>query len=146
MTPTSYALCVALHGHAAWLGVALLAHPVVLLGRPGGAVRARGVALLACALVGVPWAAGAWLYPTYRSAVKPGLLSVAPSVALAFEAKEHLAYLSLVLMLSGTCVLVAAGATAQRLARRLLGAALVCGIVVGALGVYVGAHSRPGWP
>ena len=148
MSASLYALCVALHGHAAWLGVASIAHAVALLGRPfeaGVAARARRMALLACGLVGLPWAAGAWIYPTYRVAAKPGLIARGDAAALAFEAKEHLAFLCLVLLLGGTGALLAGGAPVRRLSRRLLGAAFVCGVVVGVLGVLVGASTRPGW-
>jgi len=144
----AYALLARMHGLFGFLGLALLLHPVVGLGRPGRPTRgARWAAGLAAALISGPVLIGWLLYPTYRQAVKPGLLRDALPVALAFETKEHLGAMCLALALGGAAVLFAAGAgpVGRRAARALFAAAFACGLGAGALGIGVAAVAHPGW-
>lgn len=143
-----YGLLARVHGHAGWLGLAVLLHPVITLGRAKGVSwRMQLSADLGAALLALPFALGLFVYPTYRSGVKPGLLLHEPAVAAAFETKEHLAVFSLALALAGAGVLRGAGghAAGRRAARHLFAWAWACGISVGLLGVWVGAHAHPGW-
>ena len=144
MTPEQYALFARLHGHLGWLGLAVLLHPILLLSRGGALSRlGRLTVWLALALITAPYAAGLLLYPTYRSAVKPALISSALPWAMAFETKEHLAFFTVVLTLSGGTAILLRGP--DRLALALLSSAWLCGVTVGVLGVLIASHAHPGW-
>ena len=81
-SPHLYSLLTRLHGHLGWLGLALMLHPVMSLGRPGRPTRStRWSAWLAAAFVSTPFALGWLVYPTYRAKVKPALLVDAHRVA-----------------------------------------------------------------
>jgi hypothetical protein len=140
MTPDTFALLERMHGHAAVLGLAVLLHPVVTLRRRKAltlwSVRTADLGAL---LIAMPWVAGWWLYPTYRLDVKPGLWAEHRQIALLFETKEHLAALTLFLVVSGAITLRAAGNTAsgRRTAWTLLACAWVAGAMTGGLGVFV---------
>jgi hypothetical protein len=138
MAPFAYALLARVHGHLGWIGVALLLHPVLFLGRPGGARRARPLAWAAVALLTVQSALGAAAYPAYRQGPKRLLLQHALGAAQAFEVKEHLAFCALVLAWGGALALDGH----PRAARALLAGAAACGVAVGLLGVLVGAAVR----
>ncbi len=148
MSPELYALLERVHGHLAVLGLAVLLHPVLSLGRGRGLGRGlRWSAGLAAVLITVPAALGAWLYPTYRSQVKPGLLRDRLEVASVFESKEHLAFFTVMLTLAGVGALFLGGGEprTRRVARALLAAAWVCGLCTGLMGIYVAGGAHPGW-
>ena len=147
-SPHLYALLERVHGHLAWLGLALMLHPVVSLGRPGRPRRpTRWSAWLAAAFVSAPYALGWWIYPTYRTRVKPALLVESLPLALAFETKEHLALMTLALAWGGAMAIHAGGETrgGRRTARVLLGCGAVTGLVTAALGLAVAAGAHGGW-
>ena len=97
--------------------------------------------------MGLPYALGAWLYPTYRASVKPALIRDHIELARVFETKEHLAFFAVVLTLAGAAVLLAGGGAGptRRLARVLLSAGWACGLFTGLLGVWVAGGAHPGW-
>lgn len=87
------------HGHLAWLATIALYHPALLLRR-----RRRGgliATTIATALITVTAALGAWLYPPYRSQLKPAIFAASSTFGNAFERKEHLALCAVVLAWSG---------------------------------------------
>lgn len=137
-----FALLARLHGHAALLGVVLLAHPVWWLGRPGSPRRARQVATLAAAVLVASWCFGAWLYPTWRVTVKPPLAAAQHPVVLAFEVKEHLAAVCAACAAAGAATLWT-GPASQRTARALLALGLLCGAATAALGLVSAGVMHP---
>ncbi|MFT5686744.1 MAG: hypothetical protein ACI8RZ_007701 [Myxococcota bacterium] len=143
MSPEQYALFARLHGHLGWLGLAVLLHPILLLRRGVLSRMGRLTAWLALLLITAPYAAGLWLYPTYRTAVKPALLTASPRAALAFETKEHLAFFVVMLTTSGVASALLGGSIP--LTRSLLTSAWLCGLAVGILGVLIAATAHPGW-
>jgi hypothetical protein len=147
-SPLLFSLLERIHGHLGWLGVALMVHPVLTLGRPGRPSRAtRTAAWLAAALVTLPSTMGWLLYPTYRTKVKPGLLVDALPYAMAFETKEHLALMTLALAWGGALVLHLAGdgPAGRRAARMLFACGSLTGIVTGLVGVVVAARAHGAW-
>jgi len=146
VTGALFSLLERLHGHLAVLGLAVLVHPLLSLRlRPGLSPRTRLSAELAALLLGLSYAAGWLLYPSYRQQVKPPLRLHAMDLLLRFETKEHLALMTLALALGGAVVLRAAGASPEgrRAAWWLLAAALVCGLCTGGLGMLVAAGGAP---
>lgn len=140
-----FALLERMHGHLAWLGLVLLLHPVVSLSaaknpRP----YARFTAELAAGLLTVVTVVGWWVYPDYRVLVKPDLLRENTAALWAFEAKEHLAWMSWLLALAGAVVLRSVGhrSEGRQLARTLLALAVGVGILVGAIGTWVAATGQ----
>jgi hypothetical protein len=121
-----------IHGHAAWLAVAALAHPAWLLRRP--APPAAGVAYAATGLVSAVFALGAVIYPSYRRVVKPDLFREHEALGWMFERKEHLAFGVLLLAWAGA---VALGAGERRLAMLAYRFALGFAVVAAAIGVAV---------
>ena len=148
LSPALYAFLERFHGHLALLGLALLLHPVVTLSRRKGL---GGYTLLSAelgaALLVAPFAVGWLIYPTYRTQVKPGLVSEQLAVALRFETKEHLAAMAVALAISGAITLRAAGRTAvgRRAARDQLLFAWVLGAGAGGIGLFVSAMAHLGW-
>ncbi len=142
MSPQLFALLERIHGHAAVLGLAVLLHPVITLarGRPLGR-GGRWSAGLAGALIALPSVGGWLLYPHYRGHIKPSLIADNLPVALAFESKEHLAFVCLCLTLSGVAVALGAPRHARRVGLPLLAGAWVCGVVTGGLGLFVASLS-----
>jgi hypothetical protein len=152
VTGAGYALWANVHGHLAVLGLAVLLHPVVTLVRRKAATPwTRRTAWLGAAMLTVPFAIGWWLYPTYRQRVKPALYAAhdpgSAAALKAFESKEHLAAMAVVLAVSGAVALHAAGRTPEgrRTAGALLLASWLCGVVAAALGLFVTARAQPGW-
>lgn len=149
MTPdVLYAVLERVHGHLALLGLAVLLHPVVALGRARRVTwRMQLTADLGAALLVVPFLVGNVIYPTYRSGVKPELLAHAPAAASAFETKEHLAVFAVSLAVAGALTLRMAGQleNGRRAGRSLCAAAWVCGVLTGVLGIWVSGHAHPGW-
>ena len=147
MTPVSFALVERLHGHLGWLGLAVLAHPLLVLLRGRPVTRGtRLSAVIATALVVLPYALGWAIYPTYRTHIKPALIAAQLPVALRFESKEHLALFTVVFAVSGLAtLLVSKRPEARRLATVLIGLGWVCGVLTGVLGIWVAAHAHGGW-
>ena len=148
LAPEAFALLQRVHGHIALLGLAVLFHPVLTLGRRALTRGTRWTLHLAVALVTASTALGWWLYPAYRSGVKPRLIHEHPGWALAFETKEHLALFCLVLTWAGVGALLRSGASAavRRASRVALSLAFLCGIAAAALGIGVAAVGSPAWP
>ncbi len=143
-----FALLERVHGHLALLGLAVLVHPVISLGR-GGALR-RGTwlsAVIGVAMLLPAFGLGLGIYPAWRTQVKPDLVQDALGLALAFEVKEHLAWFSLVSALGGVAVLGTAGGLAggRRLGRWLLGAGVACGAVTAGLGIWIAGGVWAAW-
>jgi len=136
------------HGHLALLSLALLLHPVITLQTrrvlTAWTVRSAWIAAL---MLSTSFALGWWIYPTYRTHVKGGLLADAPRVAAAFETKEHLAFCAASLAVAGALTLLRAGShdASRRAARALLLGAWICGALTGVLGVFVASVAQPGW-
>ena len=147
LSSDGYALLVRIHGHFGSLGLALLLHPVISLGRPGWRRGQRWSAALAALLISLPYGLGTLVYPSYRLRVKPDLVAHHRDLALAFEVKEHLAFCCLVLTWGGVVALWGAGSSevGRKAARSTLACALICGLAVGGIGVVVGAVAHPGW-
>lgn len=82
-----------LHGHAAVLAVAALAHPAILL-RKGAPLsgRTRLAVALTVGMVVVAFASGLVIYPAYVDRVRVQLFLQSRTAGLLFETKEHLAY------------------------------------------------------
>jgi hypothetical protein len=93
-----------IHGHLAWLAVASLVHPaIVLRNARRRAHLAVGLSAGAVTLVG---AIGVSLYEPYRDRLKQGIFQHAPQVGLLFERKEHLAFAAIVLAWAGAAAYV----------------------------------------
>ena len=143
MSPEQYALLARLHGHLGWLGLAVLLHPILLLRRGPRSRLGLLTAWMALALITAPYAAGLWLYPTYRTAVKPDLLAASHTAAQAFETKEHLAFFVVMLTASGVASALLRGPIP--LTRALLISAWGCGVIVGGLGILIASTAHPAW-
>lgn len=146
--PYLFALAERLHGHLGWLGLAVLLHPIITLRKRRGFSRGtRLTVALAAVLMFLPYAVGWSIYPTYRSQVKPLLLRESVPWVLAFETKEHLAFLALALTLGGAGALLVDGRreVTRRAAWSLLVLGWLCGAVTGILGVMIAARAHPGW-
>ena len=148
MTAGLFAELARIHGHLAVLGLAVLLHPVLTLGRPGGLSRGtRLSARIAALLIALPTVGGWLLYPPYRQQVKPRLVHEDLSVALAFETKEHLAFFCLALALGGVLLLEVQGGqpATRRVARVLLLLAWLVGVGVAGLGIGIAGFAWPAW-
>ncbi len=141
LDPTAFAVLERVHGHLAVLGLAVLVHPILTLRRRGLSPRTRLTADLAALLLGLPYLLGLFIYPTYRSGIKPGLVDQQLAAAHAFETKEHLAVACIALVVGGAAMLRLAGGLPQgrRAAWWLLLGGLVCGLCTAVLGVWVAA-------
>ncbi len=87
----------------------------------------------------VTFVVGSLLYPAYRSELKPDLLVQAPMLASLFESKEHLAAMTLCLVLGSAGVQTSAGQLPEgrRASRALLALGWLLYSVVAGLGVLV---------
>lgn len=144
MSPEAFALWERIHGHLALLGLALILHPVITLWtRPGLNWRTHLTAELGAALLVLPYALGWWIYPTYRSLVKPALYQANHPAFHWFETKEHLAAMCVLLAVGGAGCLRFAGKdpAGRRAAWWLLAMSVALGAVTGVLGVLVAAAS-----
>lgn len=139
-----FALLERVHGHLALLGLAALLHPVLLLRRGRSPALTAG---LAAGLLGLATLGGWALYGSYRRQIKPELLLRREVVALAFEAKEHLAFLCIVLTVTGLAAL--RWAPGLPVTRRFAGASLatawLLGFAAAILGLLVSASAAPAW-
>ena len=99
MSPIALRFIEHLHGHLAWLATVALYHPALLLRqrRRGGLVAT----IIATVLITATAALGAWLYPAYRTQLKPAIFAASSAFGNAFERKEHLALCAVVLAWSG---------------------------------------------
>ena len=148
MSGAFFALLEAVHGHLAMLGLALLLHPIISLRRrPRLTKWTLRSADLGALFVALPFAIGWFIYPAYREHIKPGLLTDMQVVAMRFETKEHLAFLTLALVLSGVACLRIAGADehGRRIAWHLLMTGWLCGVTTAVLGIHVASVAHPGF-
>lgn len=148
MSPELFALLERIHGHIAVLGLAVLLHPVITLWtRKGLNWRMVLTAELGALLLLVPYAIGWSIYPVYRSTVKPRLYQMNPGAMYAFETKEHLAAMAVLLAIGGAVTLRATGKTdaGRRAAWWLLAGAWLLGAGAGILGLWVASASAPAW-
>jgi hypothetical protein len=133
-----------IHGHIAWLAVAALVHPAILLRHTRR--RAHMAVGFAVALVTCASALGIALYPAYRAALRQPIFARSATVGYLFERKEHLAFGVLILSWTGA-VTYAAAAFAEvavreplrRAAHWAFTAAAVLAAVTAALGTAVAA-------
>lgn len=131
-----------IHGHAGWLGVALLAHPAILLrDRKRRAHLAVGLAAGGATLVA---ALGLYLYVGYRAQLKKQIFIDAPDVGYLFERKEHLAFGAVMLAWAGAAAYFAATRadatlrpTLRTIAFRAFVASAALAAAVACLGTYV---------
>lgn len=141
-----YTVAQRVHGHLAVLGLAVLLHPVLTLGRRGVTRGTRWTLGAALALVTVTYGGGWLAYPTYRASVKPGLVADHRGWALAFESKEHLAVFCVALTWAGALAAWRATTpTLRRAAQVTLGLAWLAGLLVVVLGVGVASVAHPAW-
>lgn len=134
-----------LHGHAGWLAVAVLLHPVLLLRSP--LRRAPGVAWTATLLLTGVAAAGAALYPSYRTLLKQAIFQENAPLGWWFERKEHLAVGALSFAWVGLVCHLAAPRYGERvqkriaaLAHRAYAAAFILALAVATIGTVVAAN------
>ena len=135
------------HGHLAWLSVAALAHPAILLRDPRR--RARLSVSLAAALTAATAGFGAFIYPDYRVRLKQRLFQEAPSYGWAFERKEHLVVGVVAFALIG-CVAHLASPTFEspetrlrvaRLAHHAFAIAFALSLIAAAIGLAVASFT-----
>jgi hypothetical protein len=138
-----------LHGHAAVLAAAALAHPALLL-RKGAPLswRTRLAIALTVAMVVVAFASGLVVYPAYIDRVRVQLFLRSRTAGLLFETKEHLAYCVTALTLgSGVAAWFAPRESRdlrQVAAVGFAAAAVLCLVAVG-LGTFIaGVHGFGG--
>lgn len=133
-----------IHGHAGWLAVAALLHPVIVLRSPGR--RARGAAWSSTLLVSAVAGLGASLYPSYRSLLKQAIFQENATLGWWFERKEHLAVGAVCFAWVGLlCHLAAHRESAFQkrlaaLAHRAYAAAFLSAGVVATIGTIVAAN------
>jgi hypothetical protein len=135
-----------IHGHLAWLSIAALLHPAILLRNPKR--RARLAVALTTSFVVMTALLGAYIYPDYRARIKQHIFIELPKLGWMFERKEHLAVgvvaLALVGCLAHLSLPVISGEDAKRaiarLAHRSFVAAFVLATLVGILGVSVASY------
>ena len=81
---------------------------------------------------------GLWLYPEYRSQIKPRLISEHIAMAYMFERKEHLAFLCWFAVTGGGLLsLFFERENSRTAARIILFWGWVCGVLVAFMGVLV---------
>lgn len=146
--PSPYAWLVTVHGLVAALGLAVLLHPIVTL-RLRKAVSRNTLltAELAALLLAAPFTMGLFVYPTYRQLVKPALFLSNPGAVLRFETKEHLAVMTVALVIAGAETLRFAGRrpAGKEAAWSLLACGWVLGLLTAVLGVAVHGWAHPGY-
>ncbi|MBM4357803.1 MAG: hypothetical protein FJ096_06805 [Deltaproteobacteria bacterium] len=146
---TGWRILEALHGHAAVLAAAALAHPAILL-RKGAPMsfRTRLAVALTVGVVALAFASGLVIYATYVDRVRVQLFLRNPSAGLLFETKEHLAF-------AVTAITLGAGVAAwfapapdralRRAAALAFGVAAILCLVTSGLGTYIaGVHGFGG--
>ncbi len=145
MTPFALRSLEHVHGHLAWLSVAALLHPALLLSRPNR--RAPLAASLATGLVLVTASLGALVYSPYRDRIKQHIFLDAPRIGWLFERKEHLAVGAVAFALVGLVAHLSAPrlgpelrAPVVRTAHRAYLLAFAFALVVAVLGVVVASY------
>jgi hypothetical protein len=131
-----------IHGHAGWLGAALLIHPAILLRNRSR--RAHLAVAIGTGLATFVAGLGLYLYVDYRARLKRQLFIDAPDVGYLFERKEHLAFGAIMLAWAGCAAYFAAPraepklrATLRTIAFRAFVASAALATTVAALGTYV---------
>lgn len=148
MTPELYAFLARLHGHLALLGLALLVHPIITIRRrPTVTPVTMFTADLAAVLLGGPFALGLLLYPAYRAKVKPSLWLGHPGAVLRFETKEHLAAMSIALVIGGALALRFGGRhpAGKDAAWMMLLCGWALGVVAALTGLWVAGRAHAAW-
>lgn len=147
MTLDPLSLVAVVHGHLGWLAAAIVAHPVIVLRRPGRSGRAACWAATTTTTAAV--ILGASVYPTYRERVRATLWAAVPEAGAWFERKEHLAVGALAMVWVGVAAYelahVSDGARRaglRRTARIAYALALALSLAVAAVGTVV-ATLRP---
>jgi len=141
MNPFFYEICTRIHGHIAILGLAVLLHPILSLPKQQRLRRGTKWSIwLSMLFVLCAYAMGLWLYPEYRSAIKPRLIADHIAMAYMFERKEHLAFLCCFSVLGGGLLsLFFDGSQSRTVARVLLLWGWICGVLVAGMGILVAA-------
>ncbi|MBM76575.1 MAG: hypothetical protein CMK59_14300 [Proteobacteria bacterium] len=141
MTPYVYEICTRIHGHVAVLGLAVLLHPIISMHKQKRLRKGTRWSLwLSVFFVLGAYMMGLWIYPDYRTTVKPRLISHNIAIAYLFESKEHLAFCSvLAVCLGGFLALKTNRERDLKLARILLFWGWFCGVIVAVLGIIVAA-------
>lgn len=135
-----------IHGHLAWLSVAALLHPAIMLRNRRRSAR-LSVALATLFTV-LTAALGVWIYPAYREQIRQHLFIDAPVVGWMFERKEHLAVGATGLAVTGGIAHLclpwldpgSVRATVAGIAHRAFVAAFVLALLVAVLGVSVASY------
>ena len=140
MSEYYYQIATRLHGMIAALGLAILLHPILTLRKPRSHLSRgnRWSLWLAIGLISLQYAAGLWLYPSYRSDIKPTLIAESIELALLFESKEHLAFLCLCCVWGGGLTVLKE--SSSRAGWVLLAGGFGLGVLVSAFGVLVAAY------
>lgn len=130
-----------IHGHISVLGLAVLLHPVILLPRRKRLSRGtKWTIWLSIALISTAYAMGLWIYPDYRTLIKPRLIAENIQMAYLFESKEHLAFFCVVSVLGGSWMaLRSQSASERKMAWVLLLCGWLCGALVAVLGILIAA-------
>jgi hypothetical protein len=137
------------HGHLAWLAVALLFHPAIVLRRPSrrAHLHAHWAVGLSTALLTLASSIGLYIYVAYRDQLKQRIFQEAPRIGLLFERKEHLAFGSVMLAWAGCIAYFAATRSPSSLQptlrtmafRAYVGAASLA-LLVAVLGTFVAVY------
>ncbi len=129
-----------IHGHVGFLAIVALAHPALLLRKPG---RRAKIAVLASTLVAtLAVVLGATIYPTYSKELRKEIYLASMRHGYLFERKEHLAFAALALAWTGCVLHLGAsdepGARSREKAAHyaFVGASLIA-LLVGLLGMRV---------
>jgi len=136
-----YEVCTRIHGYIAILGLAVLLHPILSISSQKQLRKGtRWSVWLSMILVLTAYGMGLWLYPEYRTQIKPGLITENIALAYMFERKEHLAFLTSMLVLGGGFLCLYFRDSASRtLARLLMLWGWICGLLVAGMGIMVAA-------
>lgn len=130
------------HGHVAWLSIAALLHPAILLRNPKR--RAPLSVSLAASLALATGLLGGFLYPEYTARLKQAIFIHTPTIGWCFERKEHLAVGAIGLAIAGAIAHLAAPRFDEpsrehlaRAAHRAFIASFVFALIAGGFGVGV---------
>ena len=95
---------------------------------------------LAAILLSITYLMGLWLYPEYRTLIKPRLIAENIAMAYLFESKEHLAFFSFVAVNCGAAISLLSTSKSQHLMGWvLLLSGWVCGAITAIFGILVAA-------
>lgn len=139
MTAPLVRLLAHLHGHLAWLAVAALVHPAIVLRNPRR--RARLATGLATLLTTLTFGLGALIYDAYSRRLRRSIYVASRAVGLLFERKEHLAVTAVAMAWVGLCLHFVRGDDEGALARaRLAHLAYVAAAVLAATVAVLGTR------